>query len=598
MINKIVILIFILMAACCSSLSAQHVLVYQFENEKDAVLKQNLKLKEHFTDKDTCFRYIQSLKSVFSKQGYITASVDSIAQNEQKTKVFIYVGDKYVWQNIIMDSSVNKYLDAINIPDDYFKKNEIDPEHILLVQQKILHYLERIGYPFAKIYLDDVKHQQDVLTGIMKVKTGPLFKIDSIEVIGNAKISNEYLSRFLELRNGTVYNKDKIDHLSNRLKQLNYIIEKQAPQLVWSPTGVTVQLFLDQKKSSQINVIVGVLPNTIADSKSKTMVTGEANILLENALGSGEKIGFNWQKLQAASQNLNLDFLYPYVLKSPFGIDLSFDMIKRDSSFLNIDLKLGVEYASSNQRKLKLFFNQFNSIANTIDKNQIIQTKKLPAESSIQFSSFGMGYQFNNTNYIFNPISGWDIQVYFNGGYKKVKKNNQILQLKDPLHPNFNFASLYDTVQLKSIQSKSVIELVKYTPIGDSRRLTLKSAMNSGLLLAKKLYVNELFQIGGSRLLRGFNDHSEFLSKYIIGTVELRYLIGQNAFFNVFSDGGWGSNKGSYLNNNYQYLSGGLGLALETKAGVFNIAWAVGKRNDIPFSFKQSKIHFGFASFF
>ena len=598
MIKKIAILVFIFFAVCFSKTNAQYSLFYQFENAADSVKIESLQLKKQFTDKDTCYRYIQHLPAVLLEHGFIAASVDSVVQNEADTKVFVYLGAKYIWHKITIDEKVKQYLKNINIPENYFSIQKITPQKIQFVQQQVVQYLETIGYPFAKVYLDSVQYQNEQLSAVLKVKTEPLITIDSIEIVGDAKISKDYLSRFLGIKTGSVYNKNIIQNISKQLKLLNYIEEKQTPQIVWKPTGATVQLFIDQKKSSRINVIVGVLPNTQSSIKTKTVITGEANILLENAIGSGEKISFNWQKLPAASQNLQVAFQYPYLLKSPFGIDVSFDMIKRDSSFLNIDLKIGTEYAHTNNRKLKIFFNQFSTIANAINKAEVIQTKQLPAASSIQYSSFGLGYSFNNTNYIFNPISGWDIDIFFTGGNKNIKKNNQILQLKDPENADFNFASLYDSIQLKSIQSRNTISIYKYTPIGKTQRVSLKSGVNIGMLYGKHFFSNELFQIGGSVLLRGFNDHSEFLSNYILGTMELRYLIGKNSYFNIFSDGGWGNNNTRYAKRSYSYLSGGLGLAFEAKAGVFNIAWAVGKRNDSPFSLKQSKIHFGFASYF
>ena len=49
---------------------------------------------------------------------------------------------------------------------------------------------------------------------------------------------------------------------------------------------------------------------------------------------------------------------------------------------------------------------------------------------------------------------------------------------------------------------------------------------------------------------------------------------------------------------NYNYFGTGLGLAFDTKAGIFNLAWAIGKRNDTELNLRQSKIHFGFVNYF
>src|SRR6185369_9819639 len=109
---------------------------------------------------------------------------------------------------------------------------------------------------------------------------------------------------------------------------------------------------------------------------------------------------------------------------------------------------------------------------------------------------------------------------------------------------------------------------------------------------------NELFQVGGYKLLRGFDEESQYLSQFLIGTIEYHYLVGQNSFFYVLADGGYGKNTSQNNRVSYGYFGTGLGLAFETKAGIFNIAWAVGKRNDGAFNLRQSKIHLGFVNYF
>jgi hemolysin activation/secretion protein len=107
-----------------------------------------------------------------------------------------------------------------------------------------------------------------------------------------------------------------------------------------------------------------------------------------------------------------------------------------------------------------------------------------------------------------------------------------------------------------------------------------------------------LFQIGGYKLLRGFDEESIYASQYAVTTAEYRYLIGRNSFLFTFVDFGWARNTASSANSSHTYFGTGLGMALETKAGIFNISYAVGKRNDLNFDLRQSKIHFGYVNFF
>jgi hemolysin activation/secretion protein len=209
----------------------------------------------------------------------------------------------------------------------------------------------------------------------------------------------------------------------------------------------------------------------------------------------------------------------------------------------------------------------------------------------------GVDYEFNNTDYRLNPKKGNELRIVTSIGNKTLKKNNEIVELKDPGNPSFDFETLYDTVKLKTYQFRIRGMAARYFPFGNQRS-TIKTAVNAGLFQSGNIFRNELFQLGGYKLLRGFDEESQYLSHFAIATLEYRYLVGQNSFFYVLADCGLGRNGSLPVKTNYTYFGTGLGLAFETKAGIFNLAWAIGKRNDTQFNLRQSKIHFGFVNYF
>jgi hemolysin activation/secretion protein len=148
---------------------------------------------------------------------------------------------------------------------------------------------------------------------------------------------------------------------------------------------------------------------------------------------------------------------------------------------------------------------------------------------------------------------------------------------------------------LKAYQFRITTSAAHFVPLG--KQSTMKLAVNAGIYQSANYFRNELFQIGGYRLMRGFDEESQFVSQYAIGTAEYRYRVGLNSFFFVFTDGGFGKHL-LEAKKNHSYLGTGVGLSLETKAGVINLAGALGKREDTEFNFRQFKIHVGFASYF
>lgn len=565
--------------------------------DKDsAFLVSSLGLRTGFENRNECIAYINQLSSVLQLKGYVTASLDSLFFDSTGARAVLYLGNRYEWGRLDAGQVDPVILQAIGWRERAFVDKPMDFGQVKDWQEKIITYLENNGHPFGKVYVDELKLEQDKVWATLKVEPGPVYRIDSIRVIGDAKISTEFLQRFLDIRNGSIFDKQKLQNVSRRMRELSYVEEERPAKLVWLNSGSFLEMYLKQKQSSQVNVLVGFLPNNDQLSSKKLLVTGEANLLLRNALGVGETIGLNWQQLQVKSPRLNIIYRHPYLFNSPVGLDFSFDMFRKDSSFLNVNFQLGAQYVLSSKQSGKLFIQRFQTIVTSANTNYILQNYRLPDDADVSSVNVGIDYEYNNTNYRLNPTTGNEFRIITSAGTKTVKRNNEVLELKDPGNPTFDFASLYDTIKLKTYQFRVRVTAAKYLPVG--RQSTVRLGLNGGFFQSGNVFRNELFQIGGYRLLRGFDEESQYLSQFAIGTLEYRYLIGQNSYFYGFFDGGWGRNNSQNTDVSYNYLGTGLGLAFETKLGIFNLAWAIGRRSDVPFSLRQSKVHFGFVNFF
>ena len=218
----------------------------------------------------------------------------------------------------------------------------------------------------------------------------------------------------------------------------------------------------------------------------------------------------------------------------------------------------------------------------------------LPFNIDVSAVNIGIDYDFNNTNYRFNPKTGNEIKLVTSVGVKTIGKNNDIINLTDP---SFNYASLYDTLKLKAYQFRFKASVAHYFATG--KRSTLKTIINAGVFNSPSIFRNELFQIGGYKLLRGFDEESIYATRYGVATAEYRYLVGLNSYLFGFMDAGWATNKYQLVNISNNFISTGIGLVFETKLGLLNMSFAIGKRNDVPFNLSQSsKIHFGYINYF
>ncbi len=558
---------------------------------------EQLGVKTSFDAKESATAYLNSLPAILLSKGFPAASVDSVSYDSTSAFVQLYLGEQYKWVQINADSVDKKLLDAIGWNANQFDNKKTDFKLLQQQEEKILNYYENTGYPFAEVSLKNIDISGDKIKTDLFVKKGPLYHIDSIHVYGKVKIKNIFLQNYLGINNGIIYNNQKLKEVSRRLQELPYMQEQQPWDMSMLGTGSVLNLYLQPKRSSEINVLIGFLPgNTIT---GKTQITGDVHLDLKNSLGSGENIFVNWQQLQPQSPRLNLGYKHPYIFNSLFGIDFSFDLLKRDSSYLQLNAIIGLQYILSANQSGKIFYQNERSylLSGGVDTNRVLNTRILPLNIDVSSGNFGINYSFINTNYRLNPRKGNELNITAAAGIRKVTKNNDIVNLKDPSNPSFNFNTLYDSIKLKTYRLRLNAFVTHFTPLGKSS--TLKTAVNIGWYQSPQIFRNELFQIGGYRLLRGFDEESIYANRYAVFTLEYRYLVGINSYFFGFSDIGFTKTNFNTTNYSNDFISGGIGLEFETKFGLLNLSYAVGKRNDIKFDIRNSsKIHFGYINYF
>ncbi len=557
-------------------------------------------LPKTFQSRFECAEVVGGWVTEWQRAGYVSASIDSLVYGESDARMVLFVGRRYVWGRL----DAGKTDPAMLRSTGWLQAFELGKVFDWAVwsdwQRRCLDQLENSGYPFAQVGLYDVHVDQDTVQAALRLDRGVLYRIDSIRVYGGWRIESDFLHRYLQIAPGEPYSKEKLTKVDALLRALPYAEVEKPADLSWLATGAVLNVYVKPRRSSQINALIGFLPDNTQTNTRKLLITGEANVLLRNAFGKGETVGFNWQQLQVRSPRLSLLYRQPYVFRSDLGLDLSFDMFRKDSSFLNVQGQLGVQYMKGKGELGRLFVQWQQSAVSSggLNTARIIQERRLPEISDLSNVNLGLEYEWQRTDYPFNPRSGWEARVQATGGTKRIRPNGEILSLKDPVDPGFDFARLYDTVQVKTYLIRLRMQGARYLPMRGGRS-TLKLGAQGGYLQSASVFRNEQFQIGGFRTLRGFDEESQYLTAFAIGTAEFRFLAGPNSYFYAFTDGGWGESRVSGRPTlRYGYLGAGLGLNFETRAGLINLAWALGKRSDADWNARQSKIHVGWVNYF
>ncbi|MDA3616147.1 BamA/TamA family outer membrane protein [Polluticaenibacter yanchengensis] len=559
---------------------------------------KSLKLQAEFANGEKASAYIAQLQQLLINKGYIEASVDSVNTVGDSTFIHLYTGRQYAWGNVSINDSIRRILDYQKLPFESGVPMEAVNEKSW--SEQLLEKLATVGYPFARIQLDSVNiNNNQTIDASVNINLGQLYKIDSLHIQGSLKVKPKFIYPYLQMKKGMYYNQAILDNIQQRLNELPYVEIVMPWQLELLGSGSIVNIFANQRRSNVFDAIIGFMPANTSEpqeARSKLLVTGQVNLEFNNAFGVGENLAINWQQIQKGTPQLKLHYWQPYLAGTQFGALFDFDLFKRDSQFVNIAFKIGMPVSFTNNRSVSVFYEQQNTITTNVDTLAVMYNYRLPDLADITINKLGLSFNWYNTDYKYNPLKGWIIEVNGAAGIKKVKPNSLITSMKNPQNPAFDYATLYDTVTLRSYQVQATAKVDKYFPL--NRHSTVRIANQTGMIQSKSYYRNELFMLGGYKTLRGFDEQSIYANFYSIMTAEYRLLTGKNAYFFGFSDVAITQYNDTYYKQNYKYISGGIGINVETKNSLINISWALGKRNDLPFDFRNSKIHIGFKNFF
>lgn len=571
-------LLFFCLSLCAVSVAQQTYSLAIHSPDNAAVLKK-IDYEKTFVTGEQRERELQRVLFICFDNAYLTAQYDSIITDSLSQSAYLSFGAQYKWAYLKNGNVDEGVLSETGFREKLYSNRPVKYKDVKRMQEKIIRYYENNGYPFASIKLDSVVILEDKISAQLFLEKNDEQKIDSVIIRGNAKIAPVYMYNYLGIKPGSLYDESQLQKVNTRLRELPFVTVKKVSSVTFSNKKNKLILNLDKKRASQFDGIVGILPDNVT---GKILFTGDVRLKLQNGLGRGELIDLNWRRLATQTQDLNARIVYPFILRTPFGVDYNFKLYKKDTSYLDVYHNVGLQYMLIGGNYLKLFYSNKSSTLLSTSGLEYLTT--LPAYADVHTNMYGIGLKYERLDYRLNPRKGFSVLTNASAGSKKIRQNAKL----NPV--------VYENIKLNSTQYTGDIQASIFIPFAN--RSTLKIANQSAFLYGETTFQNELFRIGGLKTLRGFDEESIFASAYSIFTLEYRFILEQNSYLYVFGDGAW------YENNNVNtYVKDtpfgfGAGISFETKAGIFSINYALGKQFDNPIQLRSGKIHFGIVNYF
>lgn len=533
----------------------------------------------------------QSKIKKWQSEGYITTTLDSVRCANDSCVFYVYKGE--VWKSGILkiDKSQRSVIEAAGMLRVYNPGKILDSREVTLLKSGLAKHFADHGYPFAKVGMDSVIFEEGKMSGTLVTNPGPFIIFDSFNLTGFNIVSGHFLTQYLQIKRGQPYSHSKVEQINTKLNALNFMKAATPPTVFFINNQAKVNLNLVSRPANRFDFILGVLRQPNSSAGSNFVITGDILAELNNRFGMGEYVFGQFKRLRPENQEVILKSEFPYLPGLPVGSHLDFRIFKFGTENIDVILNAGGQYIYGEFNQLKFGWVLRSSRLIEVNRNQIIQNRRLPARLDVVYSGVGIHIINRQLDNRLNPSRGLFVQTAINGGRRRIIPNVTITSI-------VGFEQSYDTLRLNSglLDVNAAIEY--YVPLGD--RFTVKSAFNGGIRYNENgIFENEKFRLGGNRLLRGFDEESIFTDRYGYITAELRLLFDRNSYLTLpFIDFGYTRVQSNGENISDRVLGTGMGLTFGTTAGIFNISFAAGSRLSNPLDFGQMKIHFGYVSLF
>lgn len=564
---------------CCVSLlqvAAQHSLQLKVPAEAGSQLPENYSYNSQPQGREAAEAEIKRLLSVLKADGFLLADTVSVYRGADSTIVLLEVGDRFRWARLHPGNVEQELLRQTLYRRKLFDNRPFHYAQVARLLEQLLRLSENKGYPFAAIRLDSIALTGSVLEAGLALDKGPYIVFDTLVQDNKQLLKPGFLSAHSDIRPGEPYSQKKLEQLTNRLRQLPYIKLQDVPYVSFQNNQAALHLELEAEQANRIDGIIGLVPDE--QQAGRYFLTGQFDLLLQNPFGTGKRIALHWQRLNIASQSLEVGYYHPYVLRSPVSMELGFELLKEAEAFVNRQLSLRAQLQQGPY--------------NTVSFLLLQKDARLLGESAgmdyagFQLQQYGIGFSRSRLDNLQLPRKGYRFSAEATAGRRKIRSFPVGVE-EDSLS-----AQVGDVEMRYGILAR----FAYYQPLG--RRWVLAHELQTGLMADEQIYLNDLYRLGGLSSLRGFREKSFFASDYALSRLELRWLAGTGTWFFGFYDQAWMRYSSGNLHIKDWPSGLGAGLNLGTKAGTFNFIYGLGKMQGQPFGFAHSQVHFGYINRF
>ncbi|WP_130734237.1 hypothetical protein [Flavobacterium sp. J27] len=498
----------------------------------------------------------KKIDSILIKSGYLEFITKEEKKINDSTFNFLYyLGKKTVFVKISTLNTNKETLKLLSLTNDTLKIPFQETEQWITNQLKTL---ETKGYPLAKIKLINHKKNSHYLLCQLETKLNKQRKTDELVILGYDNFPKNIKKHLNNSIKNKTFNQQEVSKIYNQLNNLPFVSQIKYPEILFTENSTKIYAYINKSKPNKFDGFIGFAN----DNEEKLVFNGYLDLLLVNALNSGEKFKLFWKNNGNQETMFNLETELPYIFKSSFGIQSELNIFKQDSTFQNTKIDLNAGYYFSFNQKTFIGFQKTSSVD--------IQNTNTESLQNFENQFFTVTYKYSkkNESNLFLP-----------------EKTN--ISIKSGLgHRNNN--------NNKSKQFFSQFEISHLIDLNKKNKLLLKN--HTYYLNSNDYLTNELYRFGGINSIRGFRENS-LQANFFSGIMsEYKYLVTSNLSLHTILDYGYTEDKSIKKQN--KLLGIGVGFELLTNNGLFHFIYSNGTNQNQNIKLSNSIIQISYKAIF
>ena len=478
-----------------------------------------------------------SVLNVLKEKGFYTLLIDRFYQQENNLTYFLKLGIKLKEIHIKVKPKDQELLREVNLKSN---KNilSLKIEKLKPTLNLVSNYLIERGQLFSKVRIVNSVIKNQILYSELEIENTKKRIINKTIVKGYNDFPISFVNHYLNLNKNQVLNENKMNEISSKINQLNFVSEIKKPEILFSKDSTLLYIYLKKKQSNSFDGLIN-----FSSENKKLNFRGYLDLNLTNILNKGEEFSINWKNNSNNKQDFTLKTKIPYLFNSKFSSEASFNLYRSDSTFSNTSSTIILSYPINTHTDFSILYNSESSI-NNIATNNI---------SSFDKKMIGIGFN-----------------------YKSHKKNKF----------NIGFDIYYGVRNSKTKTNQYLLEFNASRIIKTSKKTQLLIKNKSSFLFSNSYLENELFREGGANSIRGFNNQSIFTPKYTYINSEFRLISKSKSYiYSIHDLGVFNIN----LKNSVLY-SLGLGYNYMKNSNSIDISYVFGATTGATHSLKPSTL--------